>query len=151
MGHSLLPSLLKPPRKYSPVDEMEDMEKDFAKDMIKRFGEDRFYHAMLRWGTPRELKLIHVGLGGTEAEWVRKCDELRLVTVGEGIISFPALPAFSKGEPWEVLCRTAFTISACFKEYALKAPTLPPQLHARMVLGAQNEWTRKYAEKIKEE
>lgn len=129
---------------------MEELERDFAEDMIKRFGEDRFYHAMLRWGAPRELKLVHLGLGGTEADWRRKCDELRLMMTGEDIMSFPVRPAFKKGEPWEVLCRTACTISVCFKEYALKVPRLPPHLHARMLLGSQNDWTRKYVEKIEE-
>jgi hypothetical protein len=127
---------------------MQGMEEDFARDLIRRFGEDRFYHALLRWGCPREAKLIHLALGGTEAEWIRKCDSLRLKAIGEDIMSFPVRPDLIEGESWVILCRTACTISKHHKQFALKSSTLPSSIHAGMFLGPQNEWTRKYAEEI---
>ena len=125
---------------------MEEIDRDFANDLIRYFGEDRFYHALLRWGRPREAKLFHVAMGGKESEWESKCDQLRLRMVGEDILSFPVKPAMDKGEAWAILCRIGFTISKHYKEFAARSPTLPPPIHARMVLGNQNEWTKKYAE-----
>lgn len=123
---------------------MVDIEIDFAKELMTKFGEDRFYHAMLRWGQPRELKLVHLALGGTEQGWIQKCDELRLRMVEE-MTSFPIRPDFAEGEAWEAMCRTACTLSVC-KEYAMRGKVLPPSIHARMVMGNQNQWTKKYVE-----
>jgi len=124
---------------------MKDIEIDFAKDLVSRFGEDRFYHAMIRWGFSHELVLTHIALGGTEQEWTRKCDELRLGSV-EGIASFPPGHDFLEGEAWEVMCRTAYALSLHFKEYAIKRKALPSSIHARMLMGSQNKWTKKYIE-----
>jgi hypothetical protein len=127
---------------------MDDDSAEFAKQLLNLVGEDRFYHALLRWGRPREAKLIHLAFGGTQDDWVRKCHELRLVAIGEDIMSFPVRPGFNEGEAHEVLCRVAYTLSLHHKEYAGRSPVLPAAIHARMLLDRQNEWTNKYAENL---
>lgn len=127
---------------------MDPCDLDFAKEMIRLFGNDRFYHALLRKGRPREAKLIYLATGGTAHGWVALCYDLRLGAMGEDIMSFPVRPEFGDQEAREVLCRTACTLSLHHKEYAMRNPTLPPSIHARMLLDQQNEWTRKYADHL---
>lgn len=127
---------------------MDDASAEFAKQLLKLVGEDRFYHALLRKGRPREAKLIHLALGGTQYGWVCKCRDLKLAAVGEDIVSFPVRPDFGPGEAHEVLCRVSYTLSLHHKEYAGRSPILPASIHARMLLDGQNEWTKKYAENL---
>lgn len=127
---------------------MDDASAEFARQLLKLIGEDRFYHALLRKGRPREAKLIHLALGGTPESWISKCYDLRLAGIGEDIMSFPVRPDFLEGEAHEVLCRVAYTLSFHHKEYAGRSPVLPSAIHARMLLDRQNEWTKKYAENL---
>lgn len=111
---------------------------DFAKDLIASFGEDRFYHALVRYGAIHEAKNIYMALGGNDSNWTRLCTQLQLRRSVENINP--------KTDTRELLCRTAWTFSSHYKEYALKSPTLPMHIHARMMLDQQNEWTKRYAE-----
>jgi hypothetical protein len=111
--------------------------------MVVAFGEDRLYHAMLRWGHQEDVKSLYIALGGDKKKWTEKCRILRLHMVGEGMMD---LGLANKTLEREILCRTAFVFAKCYKEYALKKPELPPNIHARMILDSQNEWTVKYAE-----
>jgi hypothetical protein len=120
---------------------------EFAREMVAAFGEDRLYHAMLRWGRQDELKSLYLALGGEDKEWPEKCRKLRLHMVGEGITE---LGIAKKNLQRETLCRTACTLAKHHKEYALKRPEMPPSIHARMVLDSGNKWTEKYVEVLEE-
>lgn len=126
---------------------MNDCGLDFAREMIAAFGEDRLYHAMLRWGHQDELKSLYLALGGEKKGWPEKCRKLRLHMVGEGITE---LGVAKKDMEREILCRTAYALAKHHKEYALKRPEMPPNIHARMVLDSQNEWTAKYVKFLEE-
>lgn len=127
---------------------MDEGETQFARDLLRLFGEDRFYHALLRLGQPREAKMMHTALGGTEEGWIRTCRELRLGGVGSERNDVRDRTVFAEGEPGDIICRVACTLSSHFKEYAMRSPALPAPIHARMLLDRQNEWTRKYAENL---
>lgn len=126
--------------------------KDFAREMLKEFGADRFYHAMFRNGNPDHAKSVHEALGGDDNGWFSLRRELRLTPVeGERLTDFG--PADDQAIR-ESLCRAAFNIASQYKNFALKSPFLPGSIHARMILDQQNEWTKRYADflaKFKEE
>lgn len=115
--------------------------------MVAGFGEDRFYHALMRLGSYREAKAFYEALGGSN--WDSKAQEMK---IRFGTPSFGMDNYDMDGEEAnEVLCRTAYTLAKHHKEFAMRRPAMPPHIHARMVLGEQNEWTRKYVEVLKEE
>lgn len=119
----------------------------FAREMVAAFGEDRFYHALMRLGTYREAKAFYEALGGSN--WDSRAHEMKL-RFGMASIGMGNSEMDDK-EANEILCRTACTLAKHHKEFAMRRPTMPPHIHARMVLGEQNEWTRKYAEILKED
>lgn len=126
---------------------MEDSSLNFARDLIAAFGEDRFYHALMRLGNSREAGAFYSALGGKD--WTNKSYELGLRL---------AMPSFGMNEvemddeeAKEVLTRTVYTMAAHHKEFAMRRPSMPPHIHARILLGEQNEWTRKYVEALKED
>lgn len=123
---------------------MDQSNRDFSGEMIGAFGEDRFFHAMSRAGLGGLAASIFKARGGEERDWDRLRGELRLR--GDSLLK-PQTP--SDEEMHEILCKVAFTISRHHKEFALKSPRLPSSIHARMVLDAQNDWTRKYAENLR--
>lgn len=123
---------------------MRESDADFAREMLKAFGEDRFYHALARNGIPLEAKMVYVGLGGTEEGWQRLSNELK-IKAGRQTALWKLDPSEDgEDEIGVLLCRTACVISEAYKEFALKGPELPANIHARMVLGEQNGWTRRY-------
>lgn len=133
---------------------------EFAREMVAAFGEDRFYHAVMRRGSQhvrlppmsshkREAKQIFLALGGSEHTWADKCAELKLNPFAEVREDYRETEMDSE-EARSVLCRAAFTIAKNHKEYARKKPEMPANIHARMILDSQNEWTRRYAEVLEE-
>jgi hypothetical protein len=123
----------------------EESSRAFAGELIGRFGEDRFYHALLRFGTPREAMLMHRFIHGTDKGWEEMRAELRL----KGGSPSVGLSESMGGEEANILlCRTACTFSLHHRQYALKSAELPPALHARMLLTARNDWTAMYIENL---
>jgi hypothetical protein len=127
---------------------MDDGSKEFAEELIARFGEDRFYHALIRFGSMRQARLSHQLVGGDESDWGRKVSDFRL--------NKPSSPQelknflkWEEDESYRVMCMTAFALSKHHKQYALKTGELPSSIHARMMLGQQNEWTKRYSEGLK--
>ena len=120
---------------------MDESNRDFARELIVGFGEDRFYHAMQRSGYGKYSQSFYEALGGERSRWEVLRQELKLMFKG----SVESADAASERE---ALCATAFVISSRHKEFARKSPSLPGSIHARMVLDEQNEWTRKYAENL---
>lgn len=127
---------------------MDQGEKDFAAELVKAFGEDRVYHAMFRGGDVTRARAVYEALGGDEDGWDRLRLDLKLVPPKPETVPYPRI---DRSAVREYLCRTAFIISKHYKEFARKSPTLPASIHARMILDEQNEWTRKYAEHLKEQ
>ena len=125
---------------------MESANANFAGDLVKRFGQDRFYHALLRIGSPHEAAIIHRVLGGDATSWGRLRAELRLKhSVPWGVQSL------DEDEVYSVLCRVVHTLSYFHKEYAIRSPQMPPHIHARILLGPRNEWASKYIKNLEEE
>jgi hypothetical protein len=126
--------------------------------MVAAFGEDRFYHAVVRpngraqpMPTGRaEARKIFLALGGSKSQWASKCLKLKLN------ISFADQSVDHKehdmdpDEARNALCRTAYVLAKHHKEYALKRPEMPPSIHARMILDSGNEWTAKYVKVLEE-
>ena len=124
---------------------------DFAREMVAAFGEDRFYHAVLRPTVisrpegKREARAIFLALGGSEQKWAEKCRKLKLRCVDR-----PAHDDMDPDEARNALCRTAYMLARHHKEYALKRPEMPPNIHARMILDSGNEWTERYVKVLEE-
>lgn len=130
---------------------MDESNRDFARELIKGFGEDRFYHAMQRAGHGVLSKSFYEALGGDLSKWDQFRRDLRLI-VNESIRRAELLHTI-RPDPTttrEALCATSFIISSRHKEFARKSPMLPGSIHARMVLDEQNEWTRRYADSLSE-
>jgi hypothetical protein len=128
---------------------MTDGSKDFMEEIVARFGEDRFYHALLRFGTSRQARLACRTMTGDESSWPDKVREFSLKSVAS-LEELSLADRWKDGEAYEAACKAAFALSKHHKEYALKSAELPAAIHARMIIGQQNEWTRKYTEGIKE-
>lgn len=125
------------------IELMDESNRDFAQELIKGLGEDRFYHAMQRAGYGEHSKSFYEALGGDRLDWDSKKRELRLIVNHSiGVADY----ATSR----KALCATAFVISSRHKEFARKSPLLPASIHARMMLDEQNEWTKKYADNLSE-
>jgi len=129
---------------------------EFAREMVAAFGEDRFYHAVMRptirgalnAANRRDARQIFFALGGSKRGWAEKCNELKLGAYEPRDEHREA--EMTPEESRDALCRAACTISMRHKEYALKGPQMPPSIHARMVLDSQNQWTKKYAQWLDE-
>jgi len=128
---------------------MDDGSKEFAEELIARFGEDRFYHALIRFGSMRQARLTHNLVGGDQSDWSRKVSDFRL-NKPSGPQELKNFLEWEEDESYRVMCMTAFALSKHHKEYALKTKELPSAVHARMMLGQQNEWTKRYSEGIKD-
>lgn len=129
---------------------------DFAREMISAFGEDRFYHAATRptvRGASNSIlgskaRQIFLALGGSHQVWPAKCHELKLShQLRETDLKEIEI---NPEESRSILCRTAFMIAKHHKEYAHKKPKMPANIHARMILDSQNEWTQRYIEVLEE-
>jgi hypothetical protein len=127
---------------------MDDTNKDFAKELIKQYGEDRFYHCCNRTSnTAQTLRVYHT---------LNEDHDLQTCSQFFKTLNLPAQEWISRGlklsnvEDLRVdLCRISFGFSRYWKEFGLKSYILPDHLHARMILGEKNEWVEKYIETIK--
>lgn len=128
---------------------MTDGSKEFMEELVGKFGEDRFYHALLRFGTTRQARLAHRLLTGGDDGWHQKMTEFRLKSVASAE-DLSLADRWKDGEAYETACKAAFALSRHHKEYAVRSGELPAAIHARMIIGQQNEWTRKYTERLEE-
>lgn len=126
--------------------------KEFAQEIIKEYGEDRFYHASIKSGNFLKTNMLFNSLNGTDANFDKKCRELglHLVKPKEEIkyhgIGIPFVSSMK--DPQEVhfhLCKIAYELMANYKQFGLRNNKLPPNLHARLLFGEKNEWVEKYA------
>lgn len=121
---------------------MEQVDRDFADEMIRQYGEDRFYHSCKRTGGANEAFGLHMQLNGNDRE-----KSLRFLA-SIGISSFePRITAPEGGR--ETMCRIAYGLVRYYKEFALRDHRLPAVLNARMILGESNDWVRKYSELLR--
>lgn len=124
---------------------------DFARDLIRTFGDDRFYHALNRAaeGDPRKVRSFYVALRGDGHGWSELCHGIRLKFKSRWQANLGIDEKCPQMDERELLCRATYVISSDHKHFAIRRPELPPNIHARMVLDEQNEWTRKYADNLK--
>lgn len=132
---------------------MDEGNKEFAEELIKHYGEDRFYHSCMKTSNILVTKRLFISLNGKQVDFDSKSKSLGL----------NYLPPMSNQEPltYQILkdnleemgeeesrfhlCRIAFGLCNSHKSFGLKNKELPPHLHARMIFGEKNEWVEKYA------
>lgn len=121
---------------------MDEVDKDFAEEMIRRYGADRFYHSCKRTADAADAYRLHMQLNGHDA--VKSAEFM--ASIG---INYREPPNFVSDSGRETMCRIAYGLVRYYKEFALREHALPPVLHARMILGGDNEWVRKYVELLR--
>lgn len=115
---------------------MDESTEQFAREIIKHFGEDRFYHSAL-WNGSREVaKKFFIALN-SEANWDAKERELGLDRVSAKQIS-------TEENMHVELCRIVFSICSRHKELGIKNKKPPHNIHARMVFSEKNKWVESY-------
>ena len=118
---------------------MEQIDKDFALEMISLYGEDRFYNCCKRTGGGLATLKLHMELNGTTRDKSRE----RLLSIRIDPYARPvAGPAETSRE---TVCRIACGFVRFYKELGRRSHELPAKLKARMLLGETNEWVREYA------
>lgn len=118
---------------------MDQLDRDFAGELIKKYGEDRFYHSCKRTRDSYSALRLHMELNSCG----REESERFLRSIGIDRMSHRV--GAGKETPREILCRIACGFVRYFKEFGLRTHKLPSVLHARMLLGETNEWVRSYA------
>ena len=125
---------------------------EFARELIKHFGPDRFYHCYKRMGGDLSGSVhIYTMLSPPEHRQAKypvhspppwKCAEF-FKSIGMQIDG----SVFQHLGPieWGAMCMVAYGFCKSWKEFGLKTRTLPDSIHARMILGDKNEWTEEYA------
>jgi hypothetical protein len=134
---------------------MNEENRDFANELIKQYGEDRFYHCCMRTSSPYATAemwlLLNADDSLTREENKRNCHQfLESISIRPGFVSgIPLHPVddFMRAD----LCRIAFGFCRWWKEFGLKKMNLPANIHARMVLGENNEWVRNYVKLLNDE
>lgn len=134
---------------------MSDLNKDFAEEIIKEYGEDRFYHASIKSDNFLNTNRLFLFLNGKDANFDKKSRELNLHLVKPkeeikyyGIGTPFVAPMSDDQKIHEHLCKITYELMANYKQFALKSNKLPPNLHARMIFGEKNEWVEKYSKLI---
>jgi hypothetical protein len=118
--------------------EIEQTDRDFAEELIRHYGEDRFYHSCKRTAGYVEALWLRSQLTGGEREESARF----LASIGIR----PSVNTWVAESGREAVCRVAYGLVRYYKDFALKEHKLPPVLNARMILGESNEWVRKYSE-----
>jgi hypothetical protein len=123
---------------------MTDDDRQFAKELIEFLGEERFYHCCKRTSSPMNTLRLHNELNKCTVEQ----SETSLRAIGITMNLPHAGFTFQSGieDTYHNLCRIAFGFCRFWKEFGRKTHTLPDHIHARMVLGENNEWTKQYVE-----
>jgi len=117
---------------------MEEIDRDFAMEMISKYGEDRFYHCCKRTGGGISALLLHMDLNGSEKEESRQ----RLISIGINPFAKPEVIIEETGR--EIVCRIAYGFVRYYKEMGLKRHELPSSMNARMIFGEENKWVSGY-------
>jgi len=123
---------------------MTESEKNFALEVIKKYGEDRFYHSCLRTSD-------HF----TTAKIYKEINEDATKNQISQFLNMLGINLVEKTNQWnndetgtEAICRIIYGLFKYKKQFAIKASRLPDALHNRMVLTNKNEWIKKYIELI---
>lgn len=119
---------------------MDQSDRDFADEMIKRYGEERFYHSCKRTGGGLSSLKLHMAINDSELEESR----MRLLSLGFTAGDMRQLKVDNDEPINESLCRIAFGFVRFYKEMGLRSHELPSSMNARMILCDQNRWTSGY-------
>lgn len=117
---------------------MDVIDKEFAIEMIKKYGEDRFYHSCKRTMDSVSTLKLHMDLNGFDREKSQRF--LRSV----GIERMSKKIGVEKETSREIVCRIAFGFVRYYKEFGLKTHKLPEIMNARMIFGETNKWVVGY-------
>jgi hypothetical protein len=131
---------------------------DFAEELIKQYGEDRFYHCSNRTTPPAKTTLVYIvlnenctqescnsffrSIGLEQCVWRYHPD--RKDFMSKRLLDDPNFAL----DLHEEMCRIAFGFCRWWKEFGLRTHKLPFHLHARMVLDKKNEWVDQYVKLI---
>ena len=118
---------------------------DFAQELIKQYGEDRFYHCSNRTTEPSTTTLLYIALNeGCDKE---TCNSFfRSIGLSQCVWLYTA--NYKDIDLRLELCRIAYGFCRWWKEFGLRTHKLPFHLHARMILDQKNEWTERYVKLI---
>ena len=116
---------------------MTEEDLNFAQEIIKRYGEDRFYHAAVLAGCDI-LKLFHSI--DPEGNWLEKSRELKIEAIGSYFVQHK--------NHREILCHILLVLVKSHKQFAIKTKQPPMNLHARMILGEPNQWVKEYVSEL---
>ena len=116
---------------------MDELNKDFAMEMVSEYGEERFYHCCKRTSGGLYVLKLHMDINESDSENSRRY----LLSIG---IDPYAHPSVILETPRETMCRIAFGFVRFYKEMGLRKHELPASLNARMILGEQNKWVSGY-------
>lgn len=124
---------------------------EFARELIRHFGADRFYHCYTRTGgnLPGAIHAYAMLAPPELPPW--KCVEF-FKSIGMQIDErIASMVLRHPGEiEWKDMCMVAYGFCKHWKEFGLQTNRLPDHLHARMILCEGNEWTNKYARMLEE-
>lgn len=112
---------------------MTEEDLNFAKEIIKRYGEDRFYHAAVSAGC--DLLNLFQSLA-PKFNWIEKARQLKIGAVGSSSVHHE--------NDRETLCHILCVLVKSHKQFAIKTKQPPANLHARMLLGESNKWVQEY-------
>jgi len=118
---------------------MEQLDREFAEEMIKKYGEDRFYHSCKRTMDSASALKLHMELNGCGKEK----SETFLKSIG--IVRISKKVGASAETDRETMCRIAYGLVRHYKEFGLRTHKLPWVISAQMLLGETNEWVKSYA------
>ena len=123
---------------------MTDDDAQFAKELIEFLGEERFYHCCKRTSSAMNTLKLHNQINKCSVEQ----SEASLRSIGIAMNLPHAGYTFHSGieDMYHNLCRIACGFCRFWKEFGRKKHTLPDHIHARMVLGENNEWVKQYVE-----
>ncbi len=127
---------------------MQEEDKNFALEIIKIYGEDRFYHSCLRGSTHLKTKELYKKINNASEEQAN----FFFRQMGLEFVPSYVMPISDLLLPEETdhrtLCRIIYNLFKYKKEFAIKEKQLPDHLHARMMFMEKNEWVEKYIEEI---
>lgn len=140
------------PEGHEPKSMMDELNKDFAEELMRQYGEDRFYHCCLRTSNDFSTAEMWLMLNWkddltTEENYedcIRSLNNLGIRNVPTGILGYKGRMEPVTDHVRSDMCRIAFGFCRWWKEYGLRTHKLPAHLHARMVLGDNNEWVKNY-------
>lgn len=133
---------------------MEKIDKSLAIDLIKKYGEDRFYHACLRTSNHQQTEKIYKEINekATKEQVFRFFNDFGLNLIKPQKRKWPGqYTSYEEETNTESLCRIIYGLFKYKKELAIRDKRLPDHLHNRIMLTEKNDWIEKYVETIKDE